>query len=342
MDRAIYSRVPDWRISLTPHGRRQASECGRRLQRLVPSPEKLFIYYSPYRRTRETLDEIRPFLHPRQILGEREDERLREQEMGNYQPSPDTGRMDALWNERSQHGRSYFRFPSGESGVDVYERVSGFIDSVLKEGHRHRFTEQSSRSSRKPPRSVSSLERREMQERQGSSEEAACPPPVFAPSSPSCAAASCSPHDDVMKRQNQGDRVTRSFFTMPIPSSTIEKPSYTSSITSFSPRLQSHFNASSTWIASSSCDPIKTGDMPTNDIITAMEEQDYTVLIVAHGLLIRLFIGYWFNVNVEKVEVLENPPNCSMTVLQRDPRVRNMLLTPISKKLFGKSFEDIY
>lgn len=138
VDRSQYARIPDWRIVLTPRGKKEARDCGQRLRRIVKD-EPLFIYYSPYKRTRQTLDEVRWSLSPLQIKGEREDERLREQEMGNYQPLPASGDMDRLWNARNQYGRSYFRFPAGESGLDVMDRVGGFFDALLKEGMNHRW-----------------------------------------------------------------------------------------------------------------------------------------------------------------------------------------------------------
>lgn len=138
VDRSQYAHLPDWRISLTARGKNEAHDCGRRLRRLVKD-EPLFIYYSPYQRTRQTLDEIRRSLNPRQIMGEREDERLREQEMGNYQPLPSSGEMDDLWDARNEYGRSFFRFPCGESGLDVMDRVGSFFDALLKEGWSHRW-----------------------------------------------------------------------------------------------------------------------------------------------------------------------------------------------------------
>lgn len=138
VDRSQYAHLPDWRISLTARGIKEAQHCGRRLRNLVKD-EPLFIYYSPYQRTRQTLDEIRRSLNPLQIMGEREDERLREQEMGNYQPLPASGEMDDLWDARNTYGRSFFRFPCGESGLDVMDRVGSFFDALLKEGSSHRW-----------------------------------------------------------------------------------------------------------------------------------------------------------------------------------------------------------
>ncbi|EPY16730.1 hypothetical protein STCU_11028 [Strigomonas culicis] len=123
VDRTIYSTMADWRIPLTARGRAQALDCGRRLRRII-GDEQLYIYYSPYTRTRQTLEEIHKSLSAEQIQGEREDERLREQEMGNYQPLQ---AMDETWDARNSFGRLYYRFPYGESGADVGDRVSSFL-----------------------------------------------------------------------------------------------------------------------------------------------------------------------------------------------------------------------
>ncbi|CAD2215626.1 Histidine phosphatase superfamily (branch 1), putative [Angomonas deanei] len=58
VDREVYSTTPDWRIPLTERGREQAYDCGRRLRQII-GDEQLYVYYSPYQRTRETLEEIR-------------------------------------------------------------------------------------------------------------------------------------------------------------------------------------------------------------------------------------------------------------------------------------------
>ncbi|KEG08610.1 glycerolphosphate mutase [Trypanosoma grayi] len=215
VDRTLYGKIPDWRIPLTERGHAQALDCGRRICNIIKK-EKLYIYYSPYLRARQTLEGIRKNIDLFQIKGEREDERLREQEMGNFQPED---MMDAMWNERSDFGRSYYRFPGGESSADVGDRVSTFFDSLFRE-----WLELSSMSARSP--------------------------------------------DD--------------------------------------------------------------GGGP----LTLPDEEDHNVVIVSHGLLIRLFIGRWFRVPMEIFETMRNPPNCSIVVLERCDSGR-LVMTDISKKLFG-------
>jgi broad specificity phosphatase PhoE len=75
---------------------------------------------------------------PGQILKVREDPRLREQEWGNFL-HPDIRRTEM--EERVKVGDFYYRFTNGESGADVYDRCSLFLDTLFREnmngaGHR--------------------------------------------------------------------------------------------------------------------------------------------------------------------------------------------------------------
>ncbi len=51
---------------------------------------------------------------------------LREQDFGNFQDSD----MAMNMRERQRFGRFYYRFPNGESGADVYDRLTIFEDHV--------------------------------------------------------------------------------------------------------------------------------------------------------------------------------------------------------------------
>mmetsp|Transcript_59805 Transcript_59805/g.96707 ORF Transcript_59805/g.96707 Transcript_59805/m.96707 type:complete len:159 (-) Transcript_59805:356-832(-) len=64
-----------------------------------------------------------------------EDPRLREQEWGNLQ-RPD--KQPEQLRLRDIVGRFYYRFPQGESGSDVYDRVGAFWDSLFRDTiHEH-------------------------------------------------------------------------------------------------------------------------------------------------------------------------------------------------------------
>lgn len=49
------------------------------------------------------------------------------------------------------------------------------------------------------------------------------------------------------------------------------------------------------------------------------EKEDYpeNVLIVTHGMAMRVFLMRWFNMPVEKFERLRNPKNCGLSILER-------------------------
>ena len=45
--------------------------------------------------------------------------------------------MKEFKTERSAFGRFYYRFPQGEAGLDVYDRVSLFIGTLFREWEKH-------------------------------------------------------------------------------------------------------------------------------------------------------------------------------------------------------------
>lgn len=361
VDRSTYHHTPDWRIPLTDLGKEQAADCGRRLQRLVRD-DRLFIYYSPYRRATQTLEGIRPFLSEQQILGIREDERLREQEMGNYQPDVSSGEMDELWEDRNRYGRIYYRFPSGESGLDVFDRVGSFLGSLLKEGEVTVRRRQKQRDSQPP----------------GTSAQSSSPPVTAAAAAASGTSSPASHHSSIItpvatrmyetchiaRHWKEADTITttttftacpmdRSHSHVDISSSDIfmgestaaESQAGSSGSCGLSSSTSSASGEGTVTTSSSSSKPSSEarGTLSGGSGISlhnGSDEDDYTVVVVAHGLLIRLFISRLFLIPTNEIELLQNPPNCSITVLQRDPSGLKLELTPISKKMFGVAFES--
>ncbi|XP_015693977.2 phosphoglycerate mutase-like protein AT74H [Oryza brachyantha] len=133
VDEAAYTRVPDPRIGLTPRGWRHAEDCGRSLRRLVSTGAgagddwKVYFYVSPYRRTLETLRGLGRAFEAQRIAGVREEPRLREQDFGNFQ---DREKMRVEKEIRRRYGRFFYRFPNGESAADVYDRITGFRETL--------------------------------------------------------------------------------------------------------------------------------------------------------------------------------------------------------------------
>ncbi|KAL7564361.1 hypothetical protein ACA910_001513 [Epithemia clementina (nom. ined.)] len=127
-------------------------------------PPLVLAYCSPYHRTLQTWKEIQRQLHnttnnnnnhnhhhrkndtqtkkeeddddekkPRswiQVIGMRQEPRLAEQQFGNFQ---NPAKVLASKEERHAFGRFFYRFPNGESGLDVYSRVTSFLGSLNRD-----------------------------------------------------------------------------------------------------------------------------------------------------------------------------------------------------------------
>ncbi|WOL18974.1 hypothetical protein Cni_G27771 [Canna indica] len=132
VDESAYTRVPDPKIGLTPKGWRDAEVCGLRIRDLVAGDDgaddwKVYFYVSPYCRTLETLRGLGKAFDRSRIAGVREEPRLREQDFGNFQ---DREKMRIEKEIRRRYGRFFYRFPNGESAADVYDRITGFRETL--------------------------------------------------------------------------------------------------------------------------------------------------------------------------------------------------------------------
>jgi broad specificity phosphatase PhoE len=145
-DHTIFRTKPDNLVSLTEKGVQQAIEAGQRIERLFQSYEnemqtapiglgresaqkinRVHIHVSPYERTVQTVNAARQAFE-RRVVRTSPESRIREQEFGNY------SLKDSLQQQQEQQqvGRFWYRFPTGESGADVYDRVkSWWCESVL-------------------------------------------------------------------------------------------------------------------------------------------------------------------------------------------------------------------
>lgn len=121
---------------MTDLGRRQAKRAGKELREKIREEDaSVVFYYSPYLRTRQTLDEIIPlFDNEGGVVSCLEEPRISEQQIGNFQNVRQV--LDAK-AERSKFGRFFYRFPSGEAGLDVYNRVSSFISTLVRDCNQH-------------------------------------------------------------------------------------------------------------------------------------------------------------------------------------------------------------
>lgn len=137
VDENTYVTTPDWRIPLTERGNEQAAAAGKRLASLLGPRETAFIYNSPYVRTQQTTDHLVEQIDAgsdegwdRRVLARREDPRISEQQFGNYQ---DYDEVQRAKKERANFGRFFYRFPDGEAGLDVFNRVTGFISTLFRD-----------------------------------------------------------------------------------------------------------------------------------------------------------------------------------------------------------------
>ncbi len=124
----------DHRIGLTDRGRQQAVERGREIG--AEFLRDSLIYCSPYRRTRETLQQILAGAGvdaANDDLLIYEDPRLREVEHG-FEGTADE--VEAQTRLREIHGWFYYRFRGGESPADCYDRVCTFLESMIRQMER--------------------------------------------------------------------------------------------------------------------------------------------------------------------------------------------------------------
>ncbi len=131
IDESAFCRIPDHSMTLTEVGEDQARAAGQRL-RDVLGPRAVDVFISPYRRTWQTFHLLGLDDRVRRV---HEEPRLREQDWGNLQQQADQARQR---QERDAFGHFFYRLDSGESGADVYDRVTGFLSGLTAPGSRHR------------------------------------------------------------------------------------------------------------------------------------------------------------------------------------------------------------
>lgn len=138
-DKTVHQDTPDHKVGLTAEGQEQARQAGEKLRSLLREDDSLHFFISPYKRTRQTTEGILttlcsndpvPSPFQRHHIKVYEEPRLREQDFGNFQPGGDE--VERLWRERASYGHFFYRIPNGESGADVYDRVSSFNGSLWR------------------------------------------------------------------------------------------------------------------------------------------------------------------------------------------------------------------
>ncbi len=136
IDHARYQTIQDFALKLSPVGIQQAQQAGMRIKELLEN-EKIYVYLSPFYRTRETFQFIRESI-ANNIVKAIEDPRIREQDWGHLR-HPDDNK--GIIEERDNFSTFYYRIPDGESGADVYDRVSSFLDTLHRDFEKTDFPE---------------------------------------------------------------------------------------------------------------------------------------------------------------------------------------------------------
>ena len=130
-----YTYMPDPQVPLTKKGWRQALDAGLMIKEIA-SDTNLFFYTSPYLRSKQTYEGVAEAFGVSGIAGVQEEVQLREQDFGNFQDAEGKQREKA---ERLRFGRFFYRFPNGESGADVYDRMTLFEDHLVRDINAGRF-----------------------------------------------------------------------------------------------------------------------------------------------------------------------------------------------------------
>ena len=128
VDWGKHEYIPDYALNLTARGRKQAVQAGEEIRATIRE-ETIHAYVSPYYRTRQTFEEVARVLGSR-VVDITEDPRLREQDWGHLR-SQEAG--DQISKDRDNYGTFYYRIPDGESGADVYDRISTALETLHRD-----------------------------------------------------------------------------------------------------------------------------------------------------------------------------------------------------------------
>jgi len=131
---SILKAVPDYAVELTPEGRAQAYQAGKKIRELIGT-ETVKFYISPFWRTRQTYLEVRKNLSQ---VGFQEDPRIREQEFHTRLSAEDFVFPE---EERDAYSTFYYRPLHGESAADCFDRTSDFIGSLFRDFEKEGFAD---------------------------------------------------------------------------------------------------------------------------------------------------------------------------------------------------------
>ena len=138
-NKELYKTIPDYAVLLTEKGRQDASEVGNKINSLIQS-ESFCAYYSPYFRSRQTMDIAFKNLNINNLRFKREEPRIREQEYSGKLRDANNISSD-FEKEREDYGKFFYRLDGGESVCDCYDRVSSFIGTLYRHFNKHDYPE---------------------------------------------------------------------------------------------------------------------------------------------------------------------------------------------------------
>lgn len=122
----LYMKIPDHKIKLTKKGIEQSKTVGKILKKIVKE-SPLDVFVSPYTRTKETWEGILEGL-ARNNINLEYDPRLREQQHTIFRSSE---HRREKFKEQREFSKFFYRFgKGGESGADVFSRVSTFLTEL--------------------------------------------------------------------------------------------------------------------------------------------------------------------------------------------------------------------
>jgi len=128
IDKDKYRTIPDYALNLTPKGIEQAQRAGHEIREII-GEESVYVYLSPYFRTRQTFQYLKPAIesHIAKII---EDPRIRELDWGHLRHPNEN---EEISKQRDDFSTFYYRIPDGESGADVFDRVSTFLETMFRD-----------------------------------------------------------------------------------------------------------------------------------------------------------------------------------------------------------------
>lgn len=135
-DKDLLETTPDYALNLTSEGVEQARQAGLVIKQLI-GQESLYVYLSPYYRTRQTFQYMQESFQEN-VAKAYEDPRLREQDWGHLR---DSELNEDIIQERREFSTFYYRIPDGESGADVYDRVSIFLETLYRDFQKSDYPE---------------------------------------------------------------------------------------------------------------------------------------------------------------------------------------------------------